>query len=186
MVDLGPPGSYQASPSAINDAGQIVGSYFTSSTDEGAFLYSNGRFTNLGAPASTSTSAYAVNGTGQIAGAIFFNNGAPAHAALYSNGTWTDLGGLTGASATHATGINDSGQIIATAYFPVKSYHPFIPGKHVACIVRNNSVADLNKLISGNAGFTLTDSIAINSAGQILCDAKNSSGTERAVLLTPK
>jgi probable HAF family extracellular repeat protein len=186
IVDLGPPRSYQASPAAINDAGEIVGSYFTSSTDEGAFLYSNGKFTNLGASAGTSTSAFAINGSGQIAGAIYFNSGAPAHAALYSNGLWTDLGGVTGASATHATGINSSGQVIATAYFPVKSYHPFIPGKHVAYIVRNNSLVDLNKLISGNSGFTLTDSIAVNNAGQILCNANNSSGSERAVLLTPK
>jgi hypothetical protein len=52
--------------------------------------------------------------------------------------------------------------------------------------VRNNSLVDLNRLISGNSEFTLTDSIAINNAGQILCNAKNSSGTQRAVLLTPK
>jgi probable HAF family extracellular repeat protein len=185
MVDLGPPGSFQAAPAAINDAGQIIGSYYTSSTDNGAFLYSNGKFTNLGAPAGTSTSAAAINSTGQIAGTIRFNNGAPPHAALYNNGVWTDLGGVPGAVSTGATGINSAGQIIASAGFPVKSYHPFVPGKHVPLIVRNGGLVNLNTLISSNSGFTLTDAIAINDAGQILCNANNTGGHQRAVLLTP-
>jgi probable HAF family extracellular repeat protein len=186
IVDLGPPGSFQASPAAINDAGQIVGNYYTSSTDQGAFLYSNGKFTNLGAPAGTSTSAAAINSTGQIAGTIHFNSGSPAHAALYSSGVWTDLGGFTGASGTGGAGINGAGQVIANAGFPVKSYHPFIPAKSVACIVRSGGLVDLNTLIPSNAGFTLTAAIAINDAGQILCNANNTAGHQRAVLLTPK
>ena len=189
MVDLGPPRSYQAIPYAMNDAGQIVGSYYTSSTDNGAFLYSNGRFTNLRAPAGTSASAFGVNSLGQVAGAIYFNSGSPPpHAAVFGNGVWTDLGGFSGV-ATHGTGINTAGEVIATAYFPVQSYHPFRPGKHVALIFRNGVLVDLNTLIPANSGFTVTDSIAINDAGEILCNATTIiSGVvrERAVLLTPK
>jgi probable HAF family extracellular repeat protein len=190
MVDIGPPGSFQAAPTAINDAGQIVGNYFTSSTDSGAFLYFNGKFTNLGAPAGTTTSASAINSTGQIAGQISFNSGAPSHAAVWNNGVWTDLGGFTGATGTSATGINMAGQVIGTAGFPVTSYHPFIPAKSIACIIRNGSVVDLNKLIPGNSGFNLSRAIAINDAGQVLCNAKTQIGTkvsnQHAVLLTPK
>ena len=183
MTDLGPPGSVQAVPYGMNDAGQIVGSYYTSSTDKGSFLYSNGRFTNLGAPAGTSTSAFAINSVGQVAGAIY-SSGA-AHGGVYANGVWTDLGAYKGV-ATHATGINTAGEIIGTAFFPVQSYHPFIPGKHVALLFGNGGPSDLNNHIPSNSGFTLTDGIAINDSGEILCNAKNSAGTERAVLLTPK
>ena len=183
MVDIGPPGSVQATPYAINDSGQVVGSYYTSSTDNGSFLYSNGKFTNLGAPPGTSTSAFAINSVGEVAGAIY-SSGA-AHGAFFANGVWTDLGSFKGV-ATHATGINTAGEIIGTAFFPVQSYHPFIPGKHVALLFGNGGPSDLNNHIPANSGFILTDGIAINDSGEILCDAKNSAGKERAVLLTPK
>lgn len=185
MADIGPPGSLQASAVAINDAGQVVGNYYTAPGNAGPFVYANGTFNFLGQPAGTSASAAGINSIGQVAGSIYFNNGAPPHVAVFSSGAWTDLG-LFGGVATHGTGINTAGQVIATAFFPVKSYHPFVPGKHVALIFRNNSLADLNKSISSTSGFTLTDSIAINDAGQILCDGTNASGQKRALLLNPK
>jgi probable HAF family extracellular repeat protein len=186
MTDIGPPGSYQASAVGINDVGEIIGNAYFTQGGGGAFVYSNGQFTYLAAPSSTVTvSAFGISSTGVVAGTIYFNSGTPAHAAVYRNGAWTDLGGVAGASATHGTGVNASGELIATAYYPVKSYHPFIPGKHVAYIAQNGALVNLNTLIPANSGFTLTDSIAINDAGQILCDAQNTHGTERAVLLTP-
>jgi probable HAF family extracellular repeat protein len=190
MVDIGPPGSFQANPVAITDAGEILGSYYTSSTDNGQFLYSNGKFTKLAAgPAGTSTSASAINSVGVIVGSISVNG--LSHAAVYSDGVWTDLGTLPGATAgTAATGINTAGQIIAVASYRVTSYHPFIPAKTVACIIQNGVVVDLNTLIPPNTGFNLSRAIAINDAGQILCNTKTQIGTvvshQHAVLLTPK
>jgi probable HAF family extracellular repeat protein len=186
MVDLGPPGAYQASASAINDSGQVVGDYYSTASGSGAFLYSNGKITNLGTPVGASTtSAFAINGTGQIAGAIYFTS-TPSHAALYSNGLWTDLGAIPGASGTHATGINTVGQVIGIAVFPVTSYHPFRPGKHVGFIATKGGLVDLNTLIPSNSGFIITDAVGINDSGQILCNGTNASGYKHAVLLTPK
>jgi probable HAF family extracellular repeat protein len=182
MTDIGPPGAYQASAVAINDSGEIIGSSYPG----GAFIFSNGKFTFLKPPSGTSVAANAISSTGGIAGTIYFNSGASPHAALYSNGVWTDLGGISGGVAVHGTGINAAGQIIATAYYPVQSYHPFMPGKHVAYIVRNGGLVDLNTLIPSNSGVTLTDAIAINDSGEILCDAKTSTSTKQAVLLKPK
>ena len=181
MVDLG--GGFQASASAINDAGQIVGN----GTTVGAFLYSNGKMVSLGVPSGANSSwANAINSTGNmIAGNLFFNS-PPSHASLHSNGGWTDLGAFPGAIGNSATGVNSSGQVVGTAFFPVKSYHPFRPGKHVAFIHRNNALVDLNTLIPSNSGFTITDAIGINDSGQILCNATNSSNVTRAVLLSPK
>jgi len=63
----------------------------------------NGKFTFLTPPADTTVGAFAINSPGEVAGTIYRSAGT--HAAVYSNGKWTDLGGVTGA-ATPATGIN--------------------------------------------------------------------------------
>ena len=79
MVDIGPPGSYQAIPAAINDAGEIIGNYYTSSADNGYFLYSNARFTKLAAgPPGTTVRANAINNNGVIVGAISYNTNSTA------------------------------------------------------------------------------------------------------------
>jgi probable HAF family extracellular repeat protein len=194
MIDLGTlPGGTQAAAYAINDAGQAAGtsdeaiivSKKTTEHSSRAFLYTNGKMVDLGLPSgATYSQATAINGNGQIVGVASFSDGG--HAVVYSNGIWTDLGKFPGSSGTEATGINLAAQIVGTAFFPQQSYHPPIPGKHVPLIVRNGVLVDLNTLISSNSGFILTDAVAINDSGQILCNATNNSGFEHAVLLTPK
>lgn len=75
--------------------------------------------------------------------------------------------------------------MVGTAIFPVKSYHPFVPGKHVAVLFTNSGPVDLDTLIPANSGITLTDARAINDSGQIVAVATTSPG-KHAVLLTPK
>ena len=53
-------------------------------------------------------------------------------------------------------------------------------------IFRAGAPIDLNTLIAPNSGFTITDAIAINDSGEVLCNATNATGSKRAVLLTPK
>jgi probable HAF family extracellular repeat protein len=183
MVDLGTLGGIQASALAINDAGTIVGLSVTSSGVQHAFVYSSGKMTDLGPPGTNASGANAINGSGQIAGSIWVNN--LSHAALYSQGVWTDLGAVPGALGTQATGINDSGQIIGTAVFQAV-YKPFKPGRHTGFIVRNGALIDLDTLIPVNSGFTVSGAIGINDSGEILCNAKTSSGASHAVLLTPR
>ena len=83
-------------------------------------------------------------------------------------------------------GINLSGRVVGTAIFPQTQYHPPKPGKHVPFLSSTDGLINLNTLIPTGTGFTLTDAVAINDSGQILCDATNSNGSEHAVLLTPK
>jgi probable HAF family extracellular repeat protein len=188
MTDLGPPGAYQASAVAINNSGQIIGGYYLNSGVAGEFLITNGKMTTLPVPAGASgVSAFAINDNGEIVGAIFFTSGAPSHAAKFVNGVWTDLGAISGASASRATAINISGQIVGTAFFPQTQYHPPKPGKHVPFLSTASGLVNLNTLIPSGTGFLLTDAVAINASGQILCDATNAAGgSEHAVLLTPK
>lgn len=187
MIDIGPPGSLQASANAINNSGQIVGSFYLTSGGGGAFLYSNGKMTTLPVPTnSSSVSAIAINDNGEIAGALYPSSGGAAHAARYVNGVWTDLGTIAGAASNVGLGINLSGQVVGTAIFPQTQYHPPKPGKHVPFISTTSGLVNLNALIPSGAGFTLTDAVAINDSGQILCDATNATGSEHAVLLSPE
>jgi len=184
MVDLGTLGGTQASAVAINDAGAIVGGSVTAGGIQHAFVYSSGKMADLGVPPGANYSgATAINGAGQIAGYIAVNNSS--HAALYSQGVWTDLGAVAGALGTNATGINDSGQIVGTAVFQAV-YKPFKPARHTGFIVRNGALVDLDTLIPANSGFTISGASGINDSGDILCNAKTSSGASHAVLLTPK
>jgi probable HAF family extracellular repeat protein len=187
MTDLGPKGAYQASAVAINNSGQIVGSYYLTSGKSGEFLYSKGKMSTLPVPAgSSAVSAFAINDNGEIAGAIYPTSGAPAHAASFNKGVWTDLGAISGALASTAKAVNISGQVVGTAVFRQIQYHPPKPGKHVPFISTTKGLMDLNTMISPGTGFTLTDAVAINDSGQILCDANNAGGSEHAVLLSPK
>jgi probable HAF family extracellular repeat protein len=187
MTDIGPPGSLQASADAINNSGQIVGSYYLTAGGGGAFLYSSGKITTLPVPAdSAGVSALAINDNGEIAGALYPISGGASHAARYANGVWTDLGTIAGAASNVGMGINISGRVVGTAIFPQTQYHPPKPGKHVPVISTIEGLINLNDLIPAGTGFTLTDAVAINDSGQILCDATNSNGNEHAVLLSPK
>jgi hypothetical protein len=124
-----------------------------------------------------------------VVGSITYNtNTTVPHAALYTNGVWTDLGTLPGATrGTSALGINSSGQILAiAAYQP--SFNPERPAKTVPCILRNGVWVDLNTLIPTNSGFNLSRLVSINDASQILVNTKTPPNTEfyHPVLLTPK
>jgi probable HAF family extracellular repeat protein len=166
--------------------------YQTPANPNGQAIYSNGTFTLINAPANASVTANAINNSGVVVGGITYNtNTAVPHAGLYSNGVWTDLGVLHGATrGTVAYGINSAGEILAIAAYQ-GTYHPFRPAKTVPCILQNGVWVDLNTLIPTNSGFNLSRPVAfngINDAGQILVNTKNAIGTvfEHVVLLTPK
>jgi probable HAF family extracellular repeat protein len=61
------PGGNNTAAFGINDAGQIVGS-FASSTGVHGFLYSGGTFTQIDVPSGTYTEAFGINNAGQIVG----------------------------------------------------------------------------------------------------------------------
>jgi uncharacterized membrane protein len=65
----------------INDASQIVGSYFDGSQSRG-FLYSEGIYTTLSFPGAISTRATGINDVGQIVGSYF--DGSQSRGFLYT------------------------------------------------------------------------------------------------------
>jgi probable HAF family extracellular repeat protein len=180
MTDLNPFNGYQSIARSINDSGEIIGSSTGDNTkanpESSTWLYANGKITSL----SSTNNGYFINNNGQIAGENSAGDGT-----VYANGVWTDLGKFPGSTYTIALGVNDNGIAVGIAFFPVQSYHPFRPGKHVGVLFTSNGPIDLTTLLPSNSGFTVTDAVAINDAGQIAADAKTSTGQQHAVLLTP-
>ena len=93
-------------PSAINNAGQVVGD---------GTLWQNGKTTRL------LMRATAINSRGQIvgfqgSGFVSANTEHNVHAYLWQDGERTDLGTPSHVSQLYAYGINDAGQIVGSAY----------------------------------------------------------------------
>jgi probable HAF family extracellular repeat protein len=108
---------------AINDLGQIVGTYEPQgSGGEGlggadGFLLSGGIATTLVFPGATFTIPTGINDLGQIVGHYIVPGSNFAHGFLYSNGVFTTIDdplAISGNGSTNATGINDLGQIVGS------------------------------------------------------------------------
>jgi probable HAF family extracellular repeat protein len=105
---------------SINDRGQIVG-YSASH----AQLWDGARAIDLGTLSGDNSFAAAINNAGQVVGSYGFNpsSGLDSRAALWNGTVGTDLNSLlrpesvqAGWFLTFASGINDSGTIVGSAY----------------------------------------------------------------------
>lgn len=99
-------------PTAINNAGQIVGSM--GSSPGRAFLWDGGQYIDLGIPAGgTFSQALAINNNGVVVG--YWGNGISGNPAwegfVWENGVMTRLGPILGQPESRANDINDIGQI---------------------------------------------------------------------------
>ncbi len=144
MTDLGTLGGASAAL-ALNNNGQVVGDYFTSSGPLHAFSFANGTMTDLGVLSGSyiSSAAYGVNASGQIVGtcaissllglptpAYGMSTFADARACLFGDGTVTDLNTLisstSGWTLNLALAINDSGWIVGSGTNSLGQSHAFL------------------------------------------------------------
>jgi probable HAF family extracellular repeat protein len=125
MISIGTLGNGQCTPHGINDYGNVVGSGYTSSGDEHAFLYSGGILTDLRTLGGNYSTANEINNNGQIVGCSTTASGS-ARAFLYSGGIMSDLGTLAGGNWSEATFINASGQIVGIADIGNGDEHAFL------------------------------------------------------------
>lgn len=206
LIDLGVLGGNFSEAYAINDSGVIVGfSSINSGGARHAFSYSGGAMHDLGTlPGEFESRAFAINESGQIAGksgrlAVLIDNGVMqsigsgvgwgindhgdvvgengvAHAALYHNGTWSDLGTF-GGQFSIARDINNLGQIVGNADYPNDDSQPFL--------YQNGVLYDLRTLIDPASGWDLHNAVAINEFGQITGVGTAPGGGEHVFLLTP-
>jgi probable HAF family extracellular repeat protein len=106
VTDLGA----QVFPVAINNRGQIAGTFSFPNSNGHAFLYQKGIMTDLGTlPGDNSSAATAINNIGNVVGSS--DNpllpGAPVHAFLYNGKKMIDVG-----TGGNVSGINNSGDMI--------------------------------------------------------------------------
>jgi len=115
--------------------------------------------------------ALGINDSGQVVGGS--TDGNNDRAFLWSSGSgMQDLGALPGSGGGIANGINNSGQVVGTS-----SGRAFLWSSGV--------MTDLNTLPAVSAaGWSLTEALAINNAGQIVGRGVHQ-GLQRAFLLTP-
>ncbi|HXI38356.1 MAG TPA: hypothetical protein VNH83_00185, partial [Bryobacteraceae bacterium] len=131
----------------LNDSGQAILS---------SGLYSNGVVTPLG------MFGYAINASGQVAGQTLVAE----HAALYGNGTVTDLGvppgGNPAAGNTEAFGINAGGQVVGLG----------LTGYLIeAFLYSSGTMMDLGSLpgaTSNSPTPIISEAYGINDSGQIV------------------
>jgi probable HAF family extracellular repeat protein len=124
--------------------------------------------------------ASAINASGQIVG---YSNPAGAtvdvmHGFLYSGGSMSDLGVLSGGAWSQANGINTWGQVVGEADNGAGSYDGFV--------YFGGGMTDLNNLLdSTGSGWQICDATAVNDSGQITGWGYNADGYLHAFILTP-
>lgn len=146
----------------INNAGEVVGQFDSSSGNTHAFLYSNGAFSDLGTLGGPSSAAFAINNSGVIVGASQSSqsNGGLVQAFAYTPGIgMTNIipPGYQGA----ALSVNDSGVVVG-------SYHSGnLPAMGFA--YQNGTFTALPRIVPNvvNANLSTPVPAAVNASGQI-------------------
>ena len=161
MKTLGVPAGMNNFATAINQNGDVTGTYTVPFRDSHPFIYSSstGQLLTIygmngvgGAAGGT-----AINNLGQVVGSASVPNPGISHAFLYSNGVIQDLGTL-GGRISESTGINDRGEVIGDS---------FLAGDKLsqAFLYRNGTMENIGAIIDPGS-FSFAD--GINSAGDIV------------------
>jgi probable HAF family extracellular repeat protein len=162
---FGPPelGGLSNGASGISDNGFITGIVYNEIplvTEEDAFLYSSGAWTDVGQGAGS-----AVNSNGQVTGYLVVNG--QNHAFLYGAGVTTDLNSWLNATSSQGNAINATGQLVGNSTNGGGSGFFY-----------NGTVTDLNALVSASdplkARVTLTAAVALNDNRLILASGTDS------------
>ena len=159
---------------AINNSGQIVGSWENASGDVFAFVYSDGTKTDLGGLGGDHV-ALDINDDGDAVG--YATVSGDQHPILWpASGGGQDLGLLSGGFFGRARAINNAGQIVG--------WSEISGGTHHAFLYENGTMTDLNDLLPPGSTWELKEAEDINEVGQIV-GVGTIGGNSRGFLMTP-
>ena len=176
-IDLGTFGGKQSDAVAINDAGMVVGHFYTQYHDgpRRAVLYHAGKVVEIGTFGGNGSTGVAINTAGQVVG-YAETPGGDQLAFLFAHGKMRNLGTLPGGTQSFAYGIDDHGRVVGASDAKDSPLRAFIYSDGV--------MQDLNQLIPAESGWLLTEAKGINESGQIV-GYGFLDGERRAFLLTP-
>ena len=132
--------------------------------------------TDLGTLGGTSSEAAGLNNLGEVVGTSTTATGV-SHAFLYRNGLMFDLGTLPGGSDSHATAINDRGDIIG--YSGINAYGPQFRERTQGFVRTDGTMHALGALYcrcSFNVRYGTSRALAIANGGQIVGDSETPRG----------
>ncbi|CAN5848123.1 hypothetical protein BH24CHL4_BH24CHL4_06440 [soil metagenome] len=186
------PSAGEGSGGAVNDINtieQMVGwsAIDAEGTEQHATLWINGKATDLGTLGGSLSEARAINQTGQITGVSTTGPGQTGFDSedsspfLWQNGSMTNLGLGEGHSWGMANDINDTG-LIAGTVGNVSAADPSMATS--AVIWTGGLLLDLNDISAGEGDLHLTEAIAVNNFGQIICRAIDPEGNPHVVVLS--
>ncbi len=173
VTDLGTlPGDTGSTAYSINEAGQIVGSSYNTTTGANhVFLWQSGKMAPLPNLGIKNSIAWSINNKSQIVGELTTSTGS-LHAFLWQDDTLSDLGTLTGYTNSIAYSINDRGQVTGYAYNGIGT------GSRQAFLWQPNRGMKKLKSLSGNESVAY----GINNRGQVVGDSRISTGAVHIVL----
>jgi probable HAF family extracellular repeat protein len=183
ITDLGNPfGATSGTVVAINDVGQITGTYANAQGAKHGFLYSSGQFTDLGTLGGLDVIPSAINNQGQVTGTSDLGNPdvsdiSERHNFLYSNGKMIDIIPNNDRSGDPSA-MNNLGQVVG-------SYQGYTQAGIFAFLYTNSMLIDLTSRIPAGSGWTLERATGINDRGQIV-GLGLLNGQQHAFLLTPQ
>jgi uncharacterized membrane protein len=188
-TDIIPPNGGVFRADAMNDSGQVVGSYTPPAGFERPAVWQNGAMTILPLlPGAVSGWARGLNNNGQFVGACsrsVSDGTVLPQACIWENGTVRALASVDGTNESAAWAINDAGTIIGHIYTPMNIVgNPWM--KHRQAVVWQGNSA--GKLVPPSAGAH-TWAYAIDNFGRVAVswssDAAQGDGTWRAARWTP-
>ncbi|HVT38680.1 MAG TPA: hypothetical protein VHE78_06540 [Gemmatimonadaceae bacterium] len=169
--------SGQTQPFGINNAGTIVGDYFTPERARHQYIYKDGVYTSFDLPDSFGacmTITHGINASDAIVGAYRVARphmpcGGPFHAYVrHADGTFSGFGATDDATSSEAWGINDQGDIVGQYDTIDGKTHGFLlrgNGEPVITIDFPNWNGDTNLRSIDNSGRIMVGNI--NTRGDV-------------------
>lgn len=173
-------------PTAINNAGQVIGTFTSATGNYQGFFYSGGKTIELGglqgsSPSFTNT-PLALSSNGIVAGIAYIPNSSPAQspAYIYVNGVMSTIPLYRGNQFIPSS-VNAQGLVLGGATIAVNNFSNF---QQLLYNSTNGVFTPLTSLLPANSGWTVNSGLSINDQGQILATATEN-GVAHLVELSP-
>jgi probable HAF family extracellular repeat protein len=162
---LGDLGGGFSGVSALNAAGQVVGTSYTPGGNSHAFIWEAGRMSDLGTLGGNLSEGRAISANGQVTGLATLADNRTSHAFRYDGGGMHDLGAVDPiVSQSSGAAINSAGQVAGSSFVVI--------GEHFAYphAMRADPGAGMTDL--GTLGGHDSTAYLINEAGMVAGEAR--------------